>query len=40
MKFVIREMWIKELYELTLCITYKDIENNPKINPIIKKDFL
>lgn len=35
-----KDLWKKELYELTLCRTYEDIENNPKIDPIIKQDFL
>lgn len=35
-----KDLWKKELYELTSCRTYDDIKNNEKIDPIIKKDFL
>lgn len=35
-----KDLWKKELYELTLCRTYDDIKNNEKIDPIIKQDFL
>lgn len=35
-----KDLWKKELYELTSCRTYDDIKNNKKIDPIIKQDFL
>lgn len=35
-----KDLWKKELYELTLCRTYDDIKNNDKIDHIIKQDFL
>lgn len=35
-----KDLWKKELYELTSCRTYDDIKNNEKIDHIIKQDFL
>ena len=35
-----KNLWKKELYELTSCRTYDDIKNNEKIDHIIKQDFL